>query len=130
MAAGFGEVDSEPGFETARPRLALTPYDFLITNVRLGAYNGLHLVYLASWGSDPPRPIVYTDHHDPGLAREVQLAGAFYETRECLSVTLAAYLAHTLPPRDRRDPSVPDRRRLIRGGRRCWDRHRVGRLEA
>src|SRR5580765_2071460 len=103
MAAGFGKVDSEPGFETARPRLALTPYDFLVTNVRLGGYNGLHLVYVASSGSHAPRTIVYDDHHDPGLAREVQRAGAFYETRECLSVTLTAYLAHTLPPRDRRD---------------------------
>jgi len=37
-------------------------------------------------------------------------------------VTLAAYLGSDLPPVDRRDPAVPDRRTPFRGGRRSWDR--------
>jgi hypothetical protein len=37
-------------------------------------------------------------------------------------VTLTAYLGSNLPPVDRRDPAMPDRRTPFRGGRRIWDR--------
>jgi DNA-binding NtrC family response regulator len=122
-AASVTEVESHRIFETARARLWNQPFDFLVTNVRLGAYNGLHLVYVSSHGHGTPRAIVYSDERDPGLAREVQRAGAFYEVAACLPVTLAAYVKGTLPDRDRRDPASADRRSQIRGGRRCWDYH-------
>lgn len=116
-------VDSQKKFESAKRLLAERPYDFLITNLRLADYNGIHLAYLAATGSSPPRCIVYTAGRDPWLAAEVQRAGAFYETLECLPVTLTAYLTETLPATDRRDAAWPDRRASPRGGRRCWDRH-------
>jgi DNA-binding NtrC family response regulator len=116
-------VDTQKRFGLAKKRLAVGHYDFLITNLRLADYNGIHLVYLAATAAQPPRCIVYTDQRDLWLAGEIQRAGAFYETRECLPVTLAAYLTGTLPDADRRDASTPDRRTSPRGGRRCWDRH-------
>jgi len=116
-------VESQRGFGSAKQRLASASFDFLITNLRLADFNGLHLVYLGATASNPTRYIVYTAERDPWLAREVQRAGAFYETLECLPVTLAAYLTDTLPRADRRDPSRIDRRVEPRGGRRCWDRH-------
>jgi DNA-binding NtrC family response regulator len=97
--------------------------DFLITNVRLGIYNGLHLVYLAAAHGIRARSIAYTEQRDAGLGKEAQRAGAFYETSTCLAVTLTAYLRGTLPPHDRREPSIQDRRTIFRGGRRCWDHH-------
>jgi len=124
-ASAFAHVESHGRFDTARERLGRTLFDFLVTNVRLGAYNGLHLVYLRGLGRGVPRAIVYSAERDPGLAREVQRAGAFYETRERLPVTLGAYLYATLPDRDRRDPAIPDRRDRLRGGRRRWDLHLV-----
>lgn len=124
-ASVFAHVESHGRFDTARARVIFTLFDFLVTNVRLGAYNGLHLVYLRSRGPGVPRAIVYSAEREPGLAREIQRAGAFYETRECLPVTLGAYLHGTLPDRDRRDPTTRDRRGLFRGGRRCWDLHLV-----
>ena len=124
-ASAFAHVESHGRFDTARARLNRTLFDFLVTNVRLGAYNGLHLVYLRGLGPGMPRAIVYSAERDPGLAREVQRARAFYETHECLPVTLGAYLRATLPDRDRRDPAIPDRRGRLRGGRRCWDLHLV-----
>jgi DNA-binding NarL/FixJ family response regulator len=123
VVQAIADVDGQGRFSTARLRLLGTSFDFLVTNLRLGAYNGLHLVYLASTAGIPTRCIVYTDRPDSGLAREAQRAGAFYETRDCLAVTLTAYLQGAVPHRDRRDPSVPDRRALFRGGRRCWDHH-------
>jgi DNA-binding NtrC family response regulator len=123
--ASLAHVESHGRFEKARARLFCETFDFLVTNVRLGAYNGLHLVHLTAHDQDAPRAIVYTEKRDPGLAREVQEAGAFYEVSACLPVTLPAYLNGTLPDHDRRDAGVPDRRRRPGGGggRRRWDLH-------
>ena len=122
----IAEVQQQRDFVGARGRVLDASYDFVISNLRLGAYNGVHLVYLAAAHRVPARFIVYADHHDSGLAREVQDAGAFYETRDCLLVTLTAYLSGTLPVRDRRTPGVFERRTTFRGGRQCWD-HYIGR---
>jgi hypothetical protein len=65
---------------------------------------------------------VYTDDREPALAQDVRRAGAFYETTDRLPVTLTVYLGSSLPPSDRRDPVMPDRRTPFRGGRRSWDR--------
>ena len=124
--SAIADVQQQRDFAGARARIIGRPHDFVVSNVRLGAYNGLHLVYLAAAHRLPARFIVYADHHDSGLAREVQDAGAFYETRDCLLVTVTAYIRGTLPARDRRAPGVSDRRMTFRGGRRCWDHH-VGR---
>jgi hypothetical protein len=122
-ASGVARVSARARFSKARTDLRDGAFDFLVTNVRLGAYNGLHLVYLAAVDGIPTRSIVYSESRDLGLALEVQRAGAFYETRECLPVTLTSYLRGILPIRDRRAPHVDDRTAGVPGGRRRWDRH-------
>ena len=52
-------------------RLMHGPVGLLVTNLRLGAFNGLHLVYLAALGATHSRAVVYTEHADGGLGREV-----------------------------------------------------------
>jgi hypothetical protein len=114
------DVEVFSRFEAARARLLSRPPDLLVTNLRLQAHNGLHLVYMAAKGT---RCVVYANHDDLVLAREVQAAGAFYERSERLSSALAAYAHAALPSRDRRDLTLLDRRRQnFRGGRRCTDR--------
>jgi hypothetical protein len=123
-ATPVARVVSHADFPTAREYLEDgLPFDFLVTNVRLGAFNGLHLVYVAAAKGLPARSIVYTDQPEVGLASEAHRAGAFYETGECLRVTLTGYLRGTLPPYDRRKPSAEAHHTLVPGGRRCWDRH-------
>jgi hypothetical protein len=61
----------------------------------------------------PHRPIV--------VAREAQLAGAFYKTAERLSVVLLHYVTQALPSVDPREPGLWDRRSNPRGGRRITD---------
>ena len=95
------------------------PPDLLVTNLRLLAYNGLHLVHMADGRT---RCVVYSNYDDLVLAREVQAAGAFYERSTQLSRALAAYARAILPPRDRRNLTALDRRQTSRGGRRCTDR--------
>jgi hypothetical protein len=92
--------------------------EFLVTNIRLGANNGLHLVHLASGAT---RCIVYMEPEDPFLLREAQRLGAFVEAPRRLAFSLRAYLSAELPARDRRDPLRVDRRTVARGGRRAAD---------
>jgi hypothetical protein len=121
-------IDGDSDFLSARTHLLSRPYDWLVTNLRLDQYNGLHLVYLAGAAKLPARFLVYDDRRDVELAREAQRAGAFFESRHRVHLALAAYLRGTLPPLDRRNPAMPDRRAVPRGSRRCTDSVRHERL--
>ena len=118
LAAG-ATVQACADFEAARRTLADTPCGLLITQLRLGPFNGLHLVYLAR--ARLIRSVVYDETTDLFLAREAQSAGAFYETIERLPLVLLNYVTLELPPIDRRDPVRADRRVMRRGGRRAAD---------
>jgi hypothetical protein len=116
------DVDVHSDFVSARAHLFSKPYDWLVTDTRLGAYNGLHLVYLAKASQLPIRSLVYADRRDLFLAQEAQRAGAFYELRDRVDRALPVYLLSVLPPLDRRSAVTPDRRAApFRGGRRCTD---------
>jgi DNA-binding NarL/FixJ family response regulator len=114
-------VECHRSFETARARLRVATFDFMVTNLRLGAYNGLHLVYTGASGPESPKAVVYSDKFDASVAREVQRAGAFYETSSYLPITLAAYLTASLPTRDRRDPAIYQPGALLPSGQRSSD---------
>jgi hypothetical protein len=114
-------IDAEPGVPTARQRLLGAPYSWLVTNIRLQAYNGLHLAYLARMSPRPIKILVYGDGDDLLLAREAQQLGAFYESRKSVVSSLAGYLTGLLPAADRRNAAVQDRRSMYRGGRRSAD---------
>jgi DNA-binding NtrC family response regulator len=114
-------VDPCADFVGARARLLARPPDLLVTNSRLGAYNGLHLAYLAAAAVLRTRVVVYGDAGWVALARETQIAGAFYVPDQHIAVALPAYLDADLPPQDRRDAEHSDRRQQLRGGRRATD---------
>jgi DNA-binding NtrC family response regulator len=121
----IAEVAAYDDFWSARAGVLDGSFDFLVTNARLGAYNGVHLVYIAGAHGVSAHSIVYTGRHDAGVACDVQDAGAFYETHDRLVVTLTAYLRGPLPRRDRRRPDgahgLPGA--VSVSGRRCWDHH-------
>lgn len=122
LAAGrLAHVDGHADFKIARTSLLSNRYDWVVTNIRLAAYNGLQLIHLAAAAQLPARILVYADERDAALAREAQLAGAFYELRRTVHLALPAYLRAAVPPHDRRNAEQPDRRRLMRSGRRCSD---------
>jgi DNA-binding NtrC family response regulator len=123
VAARIAHVDGCRSFKSARARLEGTPYDLLVTDARLSEYNGIHLVYLANVVRASARAVVYDTAGDLGVAADVHRAGAFFEVAPRLLVTLPSYIAASLPPNDRRTPTIFDRRTLPRGGRRLWDRH-------
>ena len=121
VASTHAEIHADGAAPSARARLLGGRYDWLVTNIRLDAYNGLHLAYLASLTARPIRIVVYGDPSDLALAREAQLLGAFFEPRRCIADALPGYLSTDLPPGDRRMPWGGDRRTMFRGGRRAAD---------
>ena len=120
-AAPHPDVFAEADFSKARTLLRTTPHELLVTALKLGGYNGMHLVFVAAATGLPTRCVVHTDAVDAVQAREVRAAGAFYETRPRLRLALRSYVHAVLPSEDRRDPISFDRRRLTRGGRRAAD---------
>jgi DNA-binding NtrC family response regulator len=120
-AAGLATVDADAKAPAARTHLLGTPYDWLVTNIRLEAYNGLHLAYLARAMNRPLTIVIYGDPCDLALAREAQRLGAFYESRSTITRAVGRYLRALLPTRDRRDAAQRDRRAEFRGGRRSYD---------
>lgn len=118
-----GQVDEHSRFETARPRLDFGHYDLLVSNLRLGAFNGLHLVYISRFSGAAKHAVVYEERPSVALVREVQRAGALFEVTHRIPVTLPTYVGAALPESDRRNAIAPDRRVIQRGGRRRWDRH-------
>ena len=119
--APLAHVTRCPDFEGARRHLVATPPDLLVTALRLGAYNGLHLVYLASAFELATRCIVYVAAVDAGLVPDIHRAGAFCEPAARFEWALPSYLSPTLPSRDRRETVQRDRRLVLRGGRRATD---------
>src|SRR5215470_8776453 len=73
--ASTATVEDHAGFETARERLNTFAPDLLVTNLQLGAFNGLHLVYLLQSRRPITRALVYTDSLSLRMAAEVQRAG-------------------------------------------------------
>jgi DNA-binding NarL/FixJ family response regulator len=120
-ARPFAQVDGDAEFPRARTRLLSLAYDWVITNVRLDEYNGLHLMHLAAVAKLRARVLVYADRRDVALAREAQRAGAIFETRAGVQRAIRACLNGLLPARDRRNAEGVDRRTNIRGGRRSTD---------
>jgi hypothetical protein len=106
-------------FVTARRMLLDNPPALVVSNLRLASYNGIHLALIASAVRTPC--LIYARPHDVFLAREAQLAGAFYARFEQLPFLIPSFLRPVLPSRDRRDPAVIDRRTAARGGRRSTD---------
>jgi DNA-binding NtrC family response regulator len=112
-------VETCSDFRDARARLLARRPDLLVTNIRLDNHNGLHLVHLAAAHT---MCIVYATDQDLPLAREAQAAGAFFVSRSRLADAVQSIVVAELPTRDRRTPSVVDRRATFRGGRRWIDR--------
>jgi DNA-binding NtrC family response regulator len=75
-SAGF-QAARLTDFRDAREALDADPPDLLITEVRLGAYNGLHLAIRAR-GRGLPTPIIVVGPSDAILEAEARRQEAFY----------------------------------------------------
>jgi DNA-binding response OmpR family regulator len=74
--AGY-RVIAATSFEEARNALKTTP-SLLITDIRLGPYNGLHLIIRARASTANLPALVTTGYPDVGMRTEVERMGAVY----------------------------------------------------
>jgi DNA-binding NtrC family response regulator len=74
----YGLVESFANFESARARIMAGGFDYLVTNIRLEAFNGLHLVYLSRSLGVSACALAYTEVPDNSLAADAHAAGAAY----------------------------------------------------
>jgi len=71
QAAGY-RVSTASAFDEAKQRLATESPDLLITGLRLGPYNGLHLILRSRVDHPEMAAIVMTHFSDPVLEAEAQ----------------------------------------------------------
>lgn len=93
-AVGFA-VTLTDNFQEAKALLATRPPLVLITEIRLGAYNGLHLAFHSR--SLPPRRtiVTMTSHPDPVLQRDSEQAGATFVLKPVTAQDLIAAVYRT-----------------------------------
>lgn len=72
------DVEMSRSFEDARRRLLAGSYDVLITDVRLGAFNGLQLAVIARGNNPSMRIVVFSGFDDPVLREEATALNATY----------------------------------------------------
>jgi DNA-binding response OmpR family regulator len=97
--AGYDTVTCER-FVDAKALLSTTRPDLLLTDIRLGAYNGLQLAIFAQSRHSGIPIVVLTGYEDPTLRKEALDSGATFLVkpvrREELLRTIAATLARGL----------------------------------
>jgi len=75
-------------FAEARRALETTPFDALITDVRLGEFNGLQLAVIGRETYPDIRVIVFSGFDDPVLRTEADHVGATYLVKPVTGATL------------------------------------------
>lgn len=82
------EVVASRSFEDARRILREQSFDVLITDVRLGAFNGLQLAVIAHGLWPSIRVVVFSGFDDPVLRAEAEHMGATYLVKPVTSTEL------------------------------------------
>jgi DNA-binding response OmpR family regulator len=90
-AAGV-DVTACGTFEEGRQSLREKTFDALITDVRLGAFNGLQLAVVARTYDPHITVIVFSGFDDPVLREEAERAGGAYFVKPVHISELLAYL--------------------------------------
>ena len=96
-------VRSECGFQAAAQALSEYAPEFLVSDLRLGAFNALHLAIRHRHDHPAMQTIVLDCVHDAGIEREARRQGAVYLVEPIDATELLAQLSETLaangPPR-------------------------------
>jgi two-component system response regulator RegA len=113
------DVRSACGFQAATQALTEYAPQFLVSDLRLGAFNALHLAIRHRQDHPAMQTIVLDCVHDPGIENEARRQGAVYLVEPIDATELLGRLSETLaangPPR--RSP-----RKAPSNGPHCRDR--------
>ena len=90
-------VSAADGFASARARLVRRPPTVLVTEIRLGYHNGLHLAHIARWMRRKMILVVTSRHRDPVLTRDAEALGAVFVQKPLTPGGLLATLYGACP---------------------------------
>ena len=90
-------------FDEAKRYLAATTPDILLTDVRLGGSNGLHLVVMSKLRHPEMTAVVMTGFDDIVLKKDAEAAGALYVVKPILVSELIELMAPQAPAVERHD---------------------------
>lgn len=94
-------VTAADGFTSARARLVRRPPRILITEIRLGYHNGLHLAHIARWMRQQMILVVTSRYRDPVLTRDAEALGAAFVQKPLTPDALGLRIREALGgPRD------------------------------
>ena len=91
------DVDMSRSFEDARRRLLAESFDVLITDVRLGAFNGIQLAVIARGNNPTMRIVVFSGFDDPVLRTEATALNATYLVKPVSAETMNRVIGETEP---------------------------------
>lgn len=80
-------------FDDAREKLLTEPFDVLVTDVRLGAFNGIQLAVIARNKAPDMRIVVFSGFDDPVLKEEAAAVGARYMLKPVTAEALLEQIA-------------------------------------
>jgi len=92
LTARGKHIEACSTFEAGRRALRKGPFDALITDVRLGAFNGLQLAVIARDEQPHIRIIVFSGFEDPVLRAEAAAVGADYLVKPVTGLELVSVL--------------------------------------
>lgn len=96
LRRGGYEVVAVARFEDAKRYITEAPPDALVTDVRLGPFNGLQLALLLRAALPNAPIVVLSGFDDPTLRKETERMGGVYFTKPVTSETLIAHLRDRL----------------------------------
>ena len=96
-------VTAVDGFAAARARLVHWRPTVLVTEIRLGHHNGLHLAHIASWMRRQMILIVTSWYRDPVLTRDAEALGAAFIQKPFTVEGLLATLSRAATPQQQAD---------------------------
>ena len=91
-------VTAADGFARARACLVRRPPAVLVTEIRLGKHNGLHLAHIGRWTWQPMILVVTSRYRDPVLTREAEALGATFVQKPLTPAGLLAPLYRAARP--------------------------------
>jgi len=98
-----GNVTAFGRFEEAKRFLAATTPDILLTDVRLGGSNGLHLVVMSKLKHPEMTAVVMTGFDDVVLKKDAEAVGALYFVKPILVSEIIDLIAPPTPVAERHD---------------------------
>lgn len=96
MLASHGiPVVTFPSFETARQYVERNPPDVLITDVRLGAFNGLQLAIIVKSRRPDAKVLVISGFDDAVLRAEAERVGAIFRLKPISGQDLVEFIQNS-----------------------------------